>query len=369
MKILELHIGFNLMGGAESMIIGLSNEMAKMNDVTVCSVFRPNFDSIYYTRISDKVNKINLGIEKAGFSVRNILKVYSYLKHADYDIIHLHGFFCYFALPIVLTHKRLKYVYTFHSDAYKEQGKWDMRIHWLKRLCLRKKWMMPVSISPQSKESFTRYYKLDSFLIENGIPRPTITDNQDIVSQFKITSNTKVFFHPGRISEPKNQVVLCKVFMHLIADGQDVVLLIAGTKQDERIFDEMRPYFSNRIVYLGERNDVSLILSQCDGFCLPSIWEGLPVTLLESLSVGCIPICSPVGGIVSVINDGINGFLSDSPSFDDYYSTMQRYLKIEEESLNVIKQKCKESFEPYDIKITANNYLNYFNKLINEGVC
>lgn len=49
-------------------------------------------------------------------------------------------------------------------------------------------------------------------------------------------------------------------------------------------------------------------MAHCDAMCLPSIWEGLPVTLLEALSVGCIPICSNVGGIPDVIESGMNGF-------------------------------------------------------------
>ena len=363
MRVLELHTGFNIMGGAESMIIGLSNEMAKSHDVTVCSVFKPTPNSLYYTRFSNKVNKIHLGVEKSGFSIKNILKVYNYLKDADYDIVHFHGLFYYFALPIILTHRRLKYVYTFHSDAYKEQGKWDKRIQWLKRFCLKHNWMLPVTISPQSKESFWSYYHLDSELIENGIPKPIISNNVDVVGKYRITPHTKIFFHPGRICVPKNQVVLCKVFKRLIDNGYDVVLLIAGTKQEENIYEEMKPYFSDRIVYLGERNDVSLILSQSDGFCLPSIWEGLPVTLLESLSVGCIPICSPVGGIPSVVNDGDNGLLSKTSSEKDYYARMVERLSMKEEKVFEMKRACVDSFAPYDIVNTADKYIQYFLKV------
>ena len=141
-------------------------------------------------------------------------------------------------------------------------------------------------------------------LILNGTPRPVLGKELNLINDLRLTTDTKVFFHAGRISKPKNQLILCKVFDRLIKEGNDVVLAIAGTAEEKTIFEERSRYFSKRLVYLGDRNDVPNLMAQSDAFCLPSIWEGLPVTLLEALSVGCIPICSPVGGIVNIINSG-----------------------------------------------------------------
>lgn len=365
MKILQLHTGFNLLGGVESMIIGLANEMAKTNDVTVCSVFEPNDNSVFYTRLSNDVKKIHLGVQKPGISIGNLLKVIKYLlNNTNYDIVHFHGLFYYFAIPIILTHNKTKYVYTFHSDAYKEQGIWDKRIFFLKKYCLKKKWMYPITISPQSRESFLNYYHLDSKLIQNGIPFPEISYSSSYLKNYHITPTTRVFVHPGRISLPKNQVVLCKVFERLIKDGEDVVLLIVGSKQDDKIFEELSCFFSERIVYLGEVDNVPQLLSEADGLCLPSIWEGLPITLLESIAVGCIPICSPVGGIVSVIEHGETGFLSKSSSEEDYYYTMKEFLRTPLSKLCSIKSNCKLRFELYDIKYTAREYISYYKEIL-----
>lgn len=364
MKILQIHVGLSLMGGAESVIIGLVNELAKNHDVCVCSVFKPIEGGVYYTRLSAQVKKEHLGIEKNGFSFRNLWKIYKFLKNTDAEIVHFHGFFYYYALPVILLHRRIKFVYTFHSDAFKENSKWDRRIIWLKSFCLKHHWMNPVTISPESKESFTKLYGLNSRLIRNGVVSPEISVEPNDVDFARKTKYTKVFFHPGRISEPKNQVVLCKVFQRLIEDGEDVVLLIAGTKQDENIFDELKPMLCDRIKYLGERNDVAQLLSRADGFCLPSIWEGLPITLLESLSVGCIPICSPVGGIVGVIKNGHNGFLSRSSSEEDYYDCMKKFLTLTYDQKKSIKNHCLESFLPYKVSNMADAYMEYYKELM-----
>lgn len=366
MKILQIHVGLSLMGGAESVIIGLANELAKEHDVRVCSVFKPVEGGVFYSRLSSVVEKEHLGIEKNGFSLRNLWRVFKYLKSTNAEIVHFHGFFYYYALPIVLFHKRIKFVYTFHSDAFMENSRWDQRIMWLKRYCIKKHWVHAVTISPESKESFTKLYKLDSRLIRNGVKRPLICDEPNIIDSSRINPSTKVFFHPGRISVPKNQVVLCKVFQRLINEGEDVVLLMAGTKQEESIYHEIEPMFCERINYIGERDDVPQLLSRSDGFCLPSIWEGLPMTLLESLSVGCIPICSPVGGIVGIIHDGENGFLSKSSSEDDYYQCLKRYLLLSNEQIKTIKANCMDSFAPYEISNMAQSYYQYYEELTNE---
>lgn len=355
------------MGGAESVIIGLANELSRNNDVKVCSIFKPVEGGVYYTRLSDRVKKEHLGIEKNGFSFRNLWKIFKYLKKTDAEIVHFHGFFYYYVLPVLLFHKRIKFIYTFHSDAFMENSKWDKCILWLKTFCMKRHWINPVTISPESKDSFTKLYGLDSELIRNGVARPKVCDKPNDIDFARTSNNTKVFFHPGRISKPKNQVVLCKVFRRLISEGEDVALLIAGTKQETSIFNELEPMFCERIKYLGERNDVPQLLARADGFCLPSIWEGLPITLLESLSVGCIPICSPVGGIVGVIKNGFNGFLSKSSSEEDYYACMKQVLALSKEQINQIKAHCLETFAPYEISNMARSYLEYYKDVLERS--
>lgn len=366
MKILQIHVGMSLMGGVEGMICGLSNEMVKDNEVIVCSIFKPKGKSPFYERLNPSIKKEHLGIEKEGFSFKSLWRVYRYISKTDADIVHIHGFFHYFAAPIILLHNKKKFVYTFHTDAYMENQKWEKRILWLKKFCLRIGWIHPVTISPQSQESFTKFYHLESKLIQNGIPKPHIKDCPNEIDQARKTQKTRVFFHAGRISLPKNQVVLCKVFKRLIDEGNDVVLLIAGSCQDKEIYEDLKPYFCDRIKYLGEKNNVPDMFSRADGFCLPSIWEGLPLVLLEAMSVGCIPICSPVGGIVGIIRNGDNGLLSASSSEEDYYLTMKRFLSLSVNDIAIMKEHAKKSFEPYDIQLAAKEYIGYYQQIISN---
>lgn len=359
MKILHIHPAMSG-GGIEAMICGLANEMAKTNDVTVCSIFSPNENDIFWNKLCPLVHRISLGKAKQGFSLKTIYQIYELIRKGKYEAVNMHGFFYYYVLPVYTLRRKTCFFYTIHSEAHHENGSWSRYVFPLKKLAFTKGYAHPITISSTSNDSFKRLYGIDGKIIENGIPKPVITNHFNLVEQYRITSNTKVFVHPGRINKAKNQVVLCQVFNTLIEKGRDVVLVIAGSIQERVIYEALQPYFSDRIRYVGERSDIPELLSRCDGLCLPSIWEGLPVTLLEALSVGCVPICSPVGGIVDVIQNGKNGILSKSSSYNDYLEAVETYLALAEVELVRLKENATKSFEPYEITKTASKYLDYY---------
>ena len=359
MKILHIHPSM-AGGGIEAMICGLVNEMAKYHDVTLCTIYKPKKEDIFENKLSKAVHRATLGKSKSGFSIKEVFEIHRFIRYGHFDVVHIHGFFYYYALAVFLLHKRVKFVYTIHSDAAKENSVWDKRIIKLKRYAFRKGYVRPVTISKESKRSFENFYKLDSTIIYNGIPEYAFNTRINKLDKYRITGKTVLFFHPGRISEPKNQIVLVKVFNRLIQEGHDVVLLVAGQKKDLQIWAKIEPYLCKRIVYLGERNDVRDLLSEADAFCLPSIWEGMPVTLLEAISVGCIPICSSVGGIPEVVTNEYNGFLSKDASEAAYYEALKNFIVCPNVEINQMKCNCRESFKKYKISEVAKKYIELY---------
>lgn len=344
-------------GGIESVICSIAGEMARQgHDVTVCSIYRPKQDDIFWYQLPENVHRDTLGKETTGFSLREVFAVYRYIRRGHFDVVQLHGFLYYFFFAVVML-PRQRFFYTFHSDARRENFKWDARFFPLKKLVFRLGLVRAITISPASQQSFRDLYGCSSSLCENGIPMPAVDDSPNVVDEARLTPSTRVFLHPGRITEAKNQLVLVRVFRRLIEEGQDVVLLIVGKEEDDAILQQLRPYFSDRIRYLGLRTDVPSLLARADAMCLPSVWEGLPITLLECLAVGCIPVCSPVGGIVNVVEDGRNGLLSASSAEDDYYRAMQRFLVLDADGVARMKQQVRASFQPYHISHTVEKYL------------
>lgn len=355
MKILQIHHSLSG-GGIEAMICALANELVRTEDVSVCSIFLPKPDDVFWYKLSPMVKKVTLGKIKPGFSLKELFLIYKLIKDNRYEIVHVHSKFYYYMLSVFLLHRRVKFFYTVHTDAKKENSMWDRVFFPLKRLCFRLGIIHPVTISIASRESFYKMYHCYSDLVYNGVKKIDIP-LEDKVGIFKNNEETRVFIHAGRIDTPKNQFVLCRVFRRLVDEGHNIVLLIVGAKQKDDIYRTIESFFSNNIRYLGERSDVPQLMSQCEAMCLPSIWEGLPVTVLEALSVGCVPICSNVGGIPEVIEPGFNGFLSIGSSEEDYYKIMKKYLSLSSLEINQIKANCIKSFEKYDISNTVKSYL------------
>lgn len=359
MKILHIHPSL-AGGGIEAMICGLANEMAKTEDVTVCSIFEPKETDVFYKKLSEDVKKVTCHKNKEGFSIKEIIRVTNIIRKGKYDAVNMHGFMYYYMFAIVLSFfSNTRFFYTVHSSADRESYSWDTKLFKLKKFFFRKKIVCPITISHVSKDSFTRVYHCDSKLIYNGIPTPRI-GTEDVISPYRFTERTRVFIHPGRISKAKNQGVLCQVFKALIDEGEDIVLLIAGSADNTEILSAIAPLFCKRIVYLGVRSDIPQLLAQSDAMCLSSIWEGLPVTLLEAIAVGCIPICTPVGGIVNVINDGENGLLSSSSSENDYRHAIKRFLAMSDEERRMMGKRAVSSFDKYKIEHTAQEYIKHY---------
>ena len=350
-------------GGIASFVSNVTYAQSEVHNVSIGLINQISREC--WVDIPENVQVVEFGKSQLGFSVKYPIRIYKYIKSIKPEIVHIHSSFLYYALSVILLHNSIKFVYTIHSDAVQENAsKWDRMFLGLKKMCFRLGWMYPVTISRESKRSFDNLYDMDSKLIVNGIKQPCRVSRTNKLDTYRYTPNTTIFYHPGRITRAKNQLVLCQAFQKLISEGRDVVLIISGTKQDSCIYAELEKYLSDRIIYLGERNDVLELLAESDAMCLPSIWEGMPIVLLESLSVGCVPICSPVGGIPEVVENGVNGFLSASYNLDDYLVSLRKFVEMPKTEIERMRERALESFDKFKVENTAEAYSNYYSHLL-----
>jgi len=63
------------------------------------------------------------------------------------------------------------------------------------------------------------------------------------------------------------------------------------------------------VALVGQRRDVPALLAAADAFALPSLWEGLPLALLEAMAAGAPTVATAVGGMPRVLEDGVTGRL------------------------------------------------------------
>ncbi len=66
---------------------------------------------------------------------------------------------------------------------------------------------------------------------------------------------------------------------------------------------------SDRVSFLGSRRDLGDLLAAMDIFVLPSLWEGLPLSLVLAMGAGLPVVSTKVAGIPEVVRDGLTGLL------------------------------------------------------------
>lgn len=65
----------------------------------------------------------------------------------------------------------------------------------------------------------------------------------------------------------------------------------------------------DKVIFAGYRDDIGDVLAASDLFVLSSLWEGMPLALLEAMAAGCAAVCTDVGGVAQVLQDGRTGLL------------------------------------------------------------
>ena len=164
----------------------------------------------------------------------------------------------------------------------------------------------------------------------------------------------------ARLSKQKRPYILAKVAKKLIAQGYDITVLLIGADQDDSEKNKILDVNCPNIHILGERSNPIDYLKETFAFCLCSEYEGLPISLIEAMHCGAIPVCTPVGGIVDLVKDGFNGILSKDISEESYYYALKRLLDTDEAAVHIMKDKTKESVEIYNMNYCANNYIKFY---------
>lgn len=104
--------------------------------------------------------------------------------------------------------------------------------------------------------------------------------------ELNINENTLAVGHVGRICEQKNQIRLVEIFASIHKLRENSVLLLVGYADEqykELVLAKARELSVENIVcFLGVRNDVKNLLNAFDVFVFPSLYEGLPFTLIET---------------------------------------------------------------------------------------
>lgn len=141
-------------------------------------------------------------------------------------------------------------------------------------------------------------------VIPNGTadPGPVLTTGAEKAA-------TPTFVYAGRLTKAKGVPELIRGF-HALPEGMNARLILIGGSTDKSVSAELDKSTEN-IIQLGWRTNHETLTEMAAAWAvvLPSHFENMPLTVLESMSVSTAVIATRVGGIPEMIRDNVDGIL------------------------------------------------------------
>lgn len=201
------------------------------------------------------------------------------------------------------------------------------------------------------------YNKGKVFLMNNAIEIDNFMFNENIRNEVRkelnIPEDTFVIGHIGRFVETKNHSFLLDIFKSIEAKKNDTILVLLGQGPlEEKMKTKAKDLkIDNKVKFLGQKSDIEKYYQAFDLFLLPSLYEGLGMTLIEA----------QISGLNCIVSDKV-------PKEAEIIKNKVRFLSIEnkhkwiEECLK--QEKIDRMINPqdvvqYNIKIKAKE-LEYF---------
>lgn len=151
---------------------------------------------------------------------------------------------------------------------------------------------------------------------------------QEVRRDLGVDESAPLIIMVGTFKKQKGHTYLIDALSRIVDHHPDVRVLFVGD-------GELRDEVERRIVttglgevvqLLGNRRDVPRLLGASDMFVLPSLWEGLPMALLEAMAAGLPCIATRVSGSSQVIEQGSSGLLVQPGDADDLEIALRRLL-------------------------------------------
>lgn len=197
-----------------------------------------------------------------------------------------------------------------------------------------------IVLSNRVKDYFKDTYNRDTVYIPNGVNAPEILDAQRIKEQFKLFKDSYILFL-GRLVPEKGVHLLIDAFKDVKTDKK---LVIAGGTSDTddyvaKLYESAKD--DERIVFTGFQQGEMLqeLFSNAYVYALPSLLEGMPLSLLEAMSYKNCCLVSDIAECTEVVED--KAVVVKAGDVSELTKTLQT-LCDDEERVKSYKQSARE---------------------------
>ena len=358
-------------GGASKLLYDLIPLFVSKDHKCKLFILKEDNNSKYLNELRAK----NITIDVLPSSVKShfgIIKyLINYINSNSFDIIHANLFPVIYYVAIV---KRLMkktcppILMTEHSTDNRRR-----HIFFLKPLerFIYDSYSHVISISKPTQDLLQKWIGCQKYserfsVIENGI---------DINRFLMAKAYSKVSIYPdykkgdiligmvGRFTSAKNHTKMLEALsllpikykLILVGEGELESFVKAKTKELGIV---------SRVFFLGFRKDIPEIMKTIDLLCIPSKWEGFGLIAVEAAVCKTPIVCSEVPGLSEIVDNCALKFNPNSSK-----EIANSILKLENIDLkNELVDKNYERVSRFDINKVADNYLNLFEKLLNNKV-
>ncbi|MGB3008465.1 MAG: glycosyltransferase family 4 protein [Chitinophagaceae bacterium] len=354
-KILEC-IRQGQIGGGESHLLSLVENLNR-------SAFEPVVLSFTEGPMIERLKQMNVEshviFTDKPFDFRKWKQVKRLIREHQIDIVHAHGSRANSNILWAARSLGIPVVYTVHGWSFhQDQNPVAHKIRVFSEKYLTSKTDLNISVSFSNQQSGKKYIKsFNSIVINNGIDQNKFNPEKcykNIRKELNIPVDEILVLFIARFTAHKQPLSLINAFAKTLMANPKLHLLMVGEGDQKQMAKELIDShgLNHKITLHSFRQDVPDVLANADIFVLPSLWEGLPIGLLEAMAMGKAVIASNVDGTSEIIVDNLNGLLVNTNNLSEELTTA--LLKLSDDA-SLRRQFGQKAIETINDKFNAAN--------------
>ncbi len=308
---------------------------------------------------------------KDGFNINGIRQIKKVIEELNIDIVHSHGYKGNILLGLLpRSSRKFLIISTLHGWTSTKMFS-KIWFNELLEILVLKKIDKVVAVSTNFRKArMLNNLRIKPCFIPNGVPELKFNGSlkDSFPDLYNKCKNKFSLLSIGRLSKEKGYIYLIAALSLLIKKGIDACLVIAGEGDQKDILQsEVKKYnLQTKVHFIGYVESFWRYASDFSVYVIPSLSEGLPMTLLEILQSGVPVLSTNVGEIPNVLDNGKYGVIIPSAKPEkmseklcDVYKNPKKYKMIAENARNHV-------LKHYSIHKTAQLYHNQYEKLLKK---
>jgi glycosyltransferase involved in cell wall biosynthesis len=350
-------------GGAEIVLMQLSEELARRGH-TVVPVGPENRSGWLAGELRQR------GFEPEVFHLRSpfdwgcVTGLRKLFRDHQIDVVHSHEFTMAIYGAIAARLERTRHVITFHGSQTMHQAlRRRIAVRWAMRNSA-----ATVAISAATRAQLDRDLGLRPGVLGvvlNGVPERA-GDGERIRRELGVRPGEIVLLAVGNLDPRKAHIVLLEALHGLGSEGMTAPwrLVIAGGRggTEKLKLEEFarRHGFADRVHILLQRNDVPDLQAAADIFVMPSLWEGLPLAVLEAMLAGNPVVASRVSGIPEAVGEGEEGLLVPPGEVPALANALRKLIESPDLRREMGERASRRGRAQFTVGAMADNYLRLY---------